>query len=102
MNHSPRPGPQGELSDLKLPALLDTSTLLSVGTLSPSALPHSIYLQPLINKKIIERKRDKGVEMFATALKSKEVEFQLKLMENRLKKLQDEEDRAMKKIQETI
>ena len=76
-----------EGANMKLPPLLDTSTLLSAGTLSPSALPHSIYLQPLINKRIIERKRDKGVEMFATSLKNKEVEFQLKLMENRLKKL---------------
>ena len=40
--------------------------------------------------------------MFLTTLKHKEVEFQARLMENRLKKLQDEEEKAMKKIQETI
>jgi hypothetical protein len=40
--------------------------------------------------------------MFLTTLKHKEVEFQARLMENRLKKLQDEEEKAVKKIHETI
>lgn len=40
--------------------------------------------------------------MFAMTIKQKEVEFQEKLMENRLKKLQDEEDRTIKKINSTI
>jgi hypothetical protein len=40
--------------------------------------------------------------MFLTTLKQKEVDFQARLMENRLKKLQDEEAKALKKIHETI
>jgi hypothetical protein len=43
-----------------------------------------------------------GQDMFLTTLKHKEVEFQGRLMENRLKKLQEEEARAIRKIQETI
>jgi hypothetical protein len=40
--------------------------------------------------------------MFAMTIKQKEVEFQIKLMENRLKKLQEEEEKTMKKINSTI
>lgn len=40
--------------------------------------------------------------MFAITLKQKEIDFHAKLMENRIKKLQDEEDRAMKKISMTL
>jgi hypothetical protein len=47
-------------------------------------------------------KRDLGQDMFLTTLKQKEVDFQARLMENRLKKLQEEEAKALKKIQETI
>jgi hypothetical protein len=47
-------------------------------------------------------KRDLGQDMFLTTLKQKEVDFQARLMENRLKKLQDEEAKALKKIHETI
>jgi len=47
-------------------------------------------------------KRDLGQDMFLTTLKQKEVDFQARLMENRIKKLQDEEAKALKKIHETI
>lgn len=40
--------------------------------------------------------------MFETIQKKKEVDIQMQLMENRLKRLKDEEDRAVKKIQDTI
>jgi hypothetical protein len=42
---------------------------------SPQLKLEEVYLRPMLNKRIIERKRDKGVEMFATHLKHKEVEF---------------------------
>jgi len=56
------------LGHLKLPPVVETSHN------TPLKL-HEVYMRPMLNKKLVERKRDKGVEMFATHLKHKEVEF---------------------------
>jgi hypothetical protein len=48
------------------------------------------------------KKNDKGIDMFEATMKQKEVDYQLKIMENRLKKLQDEEDRVARKIKNTL
>ena len=58
---------------LKLPTIVDSTSSVSPGP-AQSKL-HEVYLRPMLNKKMIERKREKGVEMFATHLKHKEVEF---------------------------
>ena len=82
--------PTNASSPLKLPQLSEATQPLS----TPS--PREIYQGK--HTKSINRKPDKGVEMFAMTIKQKEVDFHMQLMENRLKKLQDEEERAMKKI----
>ena len=56
------------MGHLKLPPVVAESV-------SPQLRLEEVYLRPMINKRMIERKRDKGVEMFATHLKHKEVEF---------------------------
>ncbi len=57
--------------NLKLPPVVTEPN----ANTSPTLRLHEVYLRPMLNKKIIQRKRDKGVEMFATHLKHKEVEF---------------------------
>jgi hypothetical protein len=56
------------MGHLKLPPVVETSQNTSLKL-------HEVYMRPMLNKKLVERKRDKGVEMFATHLKHKEVEF---------------------------
>lgn len=56
------------MGHLKLPPVVETGQNTSLKL-------HEVYMRPMLNKKLVERKRDKGVEMFATHLKHKEVEF---------------------------
>eukprot|EP00347_Sterkiella_histriomuscorum_P005957 403354615 len=50
----------------------------------------------------LQQQKKKGLDMFETLKKEKETNFHLDLMENRIKKLEDEQERAQRKIQETL
>ncbi|CDW89211.1 UNKNOWN [Stylonychia lemnae] len=86
--------------DIKFPSVLkhsDLSTQITRAT--HSSLDHSPYVSSVTPH---AHRKNEGAAMFETVRKDRETEYHLVLMENRIKKLQDEEIRAQKKIQETL